>query len=88
MQATRPPSPSNRRRCPPPEEYERDQKKGRDLECVGFTALRFSDWEVLNNIDDVSIMIGDWIEENAICPPPPASGGDSCSDKSPFTSWH
>ncbi|MCO6478359.1 MAG: DUF559 domain-containing protein [Phaeodactylibacter sp.] len=53
-----------------PEGYERDQKKDKDLEGVGFTVLRFSDWEVLNKIADVSIMIGDWIEENAICPPP------------------
>ena len=53
-----------------PEGYERDQKKDRDLESVGFTVLRFSDWEVLNKIDDVSIMIGNWIDDNAACPPP------------------
>ena len=53
-----------------PEGYERDQKKDKDLASVGFTVLRFSDWEVLNKIADVSIMIGDWIDENAVCPPP------------------
>ena len=53
-----------------PEGYEKEKKKDRDLESVGFTVLRFSDWEVLNKMADVSIMIGDWIDENAICPPP------------------
>ena len=49
---------------------ERDQQKDRDLEAVGFTVLRFSNWEVLNRIDDVSGIILRWVEENAEGPPP------------------
>jgi very-short-patch-repair endonuclease len=52
------------------EAAERDRRKDRDLEAVGFTVLRFSNWEVLNRIDDVSGMILKWVEENAIDPPP------------------
>jgi very-short-patch-repair endonuclease len=52
------------------EAAKRDQQKDRDLEAVGFTVLRFSNWEVLNRIDDVSSIILKWIEDNAIGPPP------------------
>jgi very-short-patch-repair endonuclease len=52
------------------EAAERDRRKDRDLESVGFTVLRFSNWEVLNRIDDVSGMILRWVEENAEVPPP------------------
>ena len=52
------------------EAAERDQQKDRDLEAVGFTVLRFSNWEVLNRIDDVSGIILRWVEENAEGPPP------------------
>ncbi|MCB9294897.1 MAG: DUF559 domain-containing protein [Lewinellaceae bacterium] len=52
------------------EGFHRDQKKDKDLQEVGFSVLRVSDWEVLNKMTDVSIMIGEWIDENAICPPP------------------
>jgi len=46
--------------------------KLRDINLVehGYTVLRFSSWEVLNKVVDVSIIIGDWIKENADCPPP------------------
>ena len=47
-----------------PAAYLKDQKRDRDLEAIGFTVLRFSGWEVLKRIDDVAIMIGDWIAEN------------------------
>jgi len=47
-------------------DYQRDQS----LEAVGFTVLRFSDWEVLNRMADVALRIGNWIEGNAIVPPP------------------
>ena len=49
---------------------ERDRQKDRDLEAVGFTVLRFSNWEILNRIDDVSGIILRWVEENAESPPP------------------
>lgn len=52
------------------EAAKRDQQKDRDLEAVGFTVLRFSNWEVLNRIDDVSSIILKWVEEHAIGPPP------------------
>ena len=48
----------------------KDKKRTANLEAIGFTVIRFSDWEILNRITDVSIMIGQWIEEHAICPPP------------------
>ena len=48
----------------------KDQIRDKKLSILGFTTLRFSSWEVLNKIVDVSIIIGDWIDENAICPPP------------------
>ena len=53
-----------------PEAVARDLKKDADLREVGFTVLRFSNWEVLNRMEDVSIMISNWIEEHAPCPPP------------------
>lgn len=52
------------------EAIKKDKIRDKNLEEVGFTVLRFSSWEVLNKIDDVAIMIGDWIDENAICMPP------------------
>jgi len=52
------------------EGYRRDQKKDADLRAAGFTVLRFSNWEVLNRIMEVSSMIAEWIEKNANVPPP------------------
>ena len=46
------------------EAIRKDRKRDWDLQSAGFTVLRFSNWEVLNRIDDVAMMIGDWIEEN------------------------
>ena len=43
----------------------KDQIRDEKLAEVGFTILRFSAWEVLNRIDDVAILIREWIEENA-----------------------
>lgn len=48
----------------------KDQKRNSDLLDLGFYTLRFSSWEILNRIDDVSMMIRDWIEKNLTCPPP------------------
>jgi very-short-patch-repair endonuclease len=44
---------------------EKDTRRDRILENIGFKVLRFSSWEVLNRIDDVSIIIGEWIAEAA-----------------------
>jgi len=48
----------------------KDQAKDKALQEAGFTVLRFSGWEVLNRMVDVSIIIGDWIDKNATVPPP------------------
>jgi len=45
--------------------------------------LRFSSWEVLNQIVDVSIIIGDWIKENAKCPPPNLKNFDNATMSPP-----
>lgn len=47
-----------------------DEKRDEKLKEIGFTTLRFSDYEVLNKISDVEFMISNWIDENAINPPP------------------
>ncbi len=47
-----------------------DNIRDKNLLELGFVTLRFSSWEVLKRIDDVSIMIGDWIRDNAKVPPP------------------
>ncbi len=52
------------------EAIQRDNKRTEVLQSVGFSVLRFSDWEVLNRMVDVSIRIGAWIDKHAICPPP------------------
>ena len=52
----------------------KDNKRTAHLEEIGFTVLRFSDWEILNRIMDVSIMIGKWIDENAYLSPPAPRG--------------
>ncbi|HYG39508.1 MAG TPA: endonuclease domain-containing protein [Cytophagales bacterium] len=60
------------------EVIEKDQTRQKRLEEVGFTVLRFTDEEVLKNINGVASSIEDWIGENSskIPPPAPASGGD------------
>jgi very-short-patch-repair endonuclease len=45
--------------------HKRDVLRDQNLMNIGFTVLRFSSWEVLNRIADVSIIIGDWININA-----------------------
>ena len=52
------------------EQAEKDKKRDSNLKEVGFSVLRFSSWEVFNKMDDVAIMIGEWIKENAKIPPP------------------
>ncbi|HYG38955.1 MAG TPA: endonuclease domain-containing protein [Cytophagales bacterium] len=60
------------------EVIEKDQTRQKRLEEAGFTVLRFTDEEVLKNINGVASTIEDWIGGNfTIIPPPtPASGGD------------
>jgi len=47
-----------------PESQKKDQYRDRELSDVGFTVLRFSSWEVLNRIADVSMKISQWISDN------------------------
>jgi len=44
---------------------QRDENRDALPRSIGFTVLRFSSWEVLNKIDDVSIITTFWINENA-----------------------
>ncbi|PHN06715.1 endonuclease domain-containing protein [Flavilitoribacter nigricans] len=55
----------------------RDMERDRQLGLVGFTTLRFSSWEVLNQMGEVSRIIVDWIDHQKGFPPPgsPASTG-------------
>jgi very-short-patch-repair endonuclease len=41
----------------------KDQQRDQDLEGIGFTVLRFSNWEVLHRMGDVSEQLVTWIEE-------------------------
>lgn len=41
----------------------KDERKTRDLEAVGFTVLRYSDWEVLERRLDVEESLMAWISE-------------------------
>ena len=52
------------------EQYKRDQERDLNLNAIGFTTLRFSNWEVLNKLADVSEIVVAWIKANAKSPPP------------------
>ena len=47
-----------------------DEKRTSELEKHGFTVLRYTDEEVLQQIDRVFNSIASWIEEHAKVPPP------------------
>ena len=44
----------------------KDQQKDKYLQAVGFTVLRFSDWEVLNKLDEVYAEINLWINKSDV----------------------
>ena len=48
----------------------KDLKRNQDLSEIGFTTLRFSNWEVHNRIGEVAQIIALWIEAHATVPPP------------------
>lgn len=54
---------------------EKDKQKQSALENAGFTVMRFSDNEVLNQIGNVRRRIEFWIEENNFPPPSPRQRG-------------
>ena len=72
------------------ESVEQDKRRDKELESVGFTVLRFSSWEVLNRLTDVSLIISDWIKLNGsidpsgkrtrMVPPPGPLKGDMKRD--------
>ena len=43
-----------------------DPKRAEDLEHIGFTVLRFSEWEVLNKQAAVIQVIEKWVDKHAI----------------------
>ena len=45
------------------EVMEKDRQKEQALQAVGFTVLRFTNWEVLHRVELVSTTISEWIEE-------------------------
>ena len=48
------------------EQARKDKKRDKTLAEVGFTTLRFSDWEVLNRINEVANTIEVWIKNKEI----------------------
>ena len=52
------------------EAIKKDVLRDKNLNEVGFTVLRFSSWEVLNNMVDVDMIICEWIKTNGKIPPP------------------
>lgn len=44
----------------------KNKKKQTDLEAMGFTVLRFTDDEVLNNIKIVHDFLDNWIESKSV----------------------
>jgi very-short-patch-repair endonuclease len=56
------------------EQWELDLKRQKELEEIGFTVLRFTDEEVLNDIRNVQRVIELWAEDH---PPVPLQRGNS-----------
>jgi very-short-patch-repair endonuclease len=59
----------------------RDKIRQQKLESIGFTVLRFSDFEVLERMPDVGVMLGKWLDEHnflkveEVHPPDPLQRG-------------
>lgn len=58
------------------EQWYKDKERQKELEEYGFSILRFTDQEVMNDLRNVSRSIEGWIESH---PPTPPSNGDSDS---------
>jgi very-short-patch-repair endonuclease len=54
--------------------HKKDAQKEIALKELGYSVLRFSDEDVLDNINGVKIVIEEWIRENASSPLPPSKG--------------
>ena len=48
------------------ETIRKDKKKQADLEAAGFTVLRFTDDDVLNNIHSVCSFLEEWIDKKVV----------------------
>ena len=57
------------------ETVKKDEQKQNDLEKAGYTVMRFSDTQVLNDIKNVIRHIEIWIDENNFPPPSPRQRG-------------
>jgi len=44
---------------------QKDLARDKKLDSIGFSVLRFSSWEVLNQMDDVCIIISEWVKSNS-----------------------
>jgi very-short-patch-repair endonuclease len=42
---------------------EKDERRDRKLKAIGFTVLRYKNWEILYCPDDVYVEIKRWVEE-------------------------
>ncbi len=51
----------------------KDQKRDLDLEELGFTTLRFSDWEVKNRLHDVVEVMTNWVNKKIKIENPPSN---------------
>lgn len=58
-----------------PDVLEKDHIRQQRLEELGFTVLRFTNDEVLHDLNKVSKAIGKWVLERGESPPCPPSGG-------------
>jgi len=57
------------------EVIEKDEQKQLNLEMAGFTLIRFTDNEVLDDIENVRRKLEFWIEESNFPPPSPRQRG-------------
>ena len=61
------------------EQYKLDIKRQKELENAGFTVLRFSDEEILGDIDNVIRSIEGWVIHHP--PAPPSKGENRANSK-------
>ncbi|MBN2731770.1 MAG: DUF559 domain-containing protein [Balneolaceae bacterium] len=52
------------------EQWQLDKERQKDLESVGFTVLRFTDEEIMDDIDNVQKAIEYWVLNHPPCSPP------------------
>jgi very-short-patch-repair endonuclease len=45
------------------EVYEKDRQRDKDLEEIGFTVIRFSNWMVFNQLDEVVNVLEEYVKK-------------------------